>query len=157
MPVLTAQQWKDSETPEFQIDLGGGREVTVRQPDLQLLVLKGMLPSPLLNEVVKLVGEWATSSLASLSENIIEKNANILTFVNTFVCTACVSPRVVQTKDEQAALSGDAMLVDDLTLATRKRIILLIAQHNQDALKAAAAATEVTAAAKDFPEDGPGA
>lgn len=149
MAVLTATELKAMEMPEFTMDLGGGREIVVRRPDFQLLVLKGLLPTPLLSEMVKLVGEWAAADMNALTEDLIEKNDKLLTFVNTYVCHAMVSPRVVATAAEQAALGGDALLPEDLSLVTKRRIVIRCAMQDK-------ATREVVAAAKDFPENGHG-
>jgi hypothetical protein len=147
--ILTARQLKSIETPEFSIDLGNGLEVIVRRPDLDLLVLKGLLPTPLLGEMVKMVGEWAGSDVSTLTEDVISASDKVLTFVNTYVCEAMVKPRVVMTKAEQDALGGDALLPSDLSLKTRRLIVIRCAEQSS-------AAREVVAAAKDFPENGSG-
>lgn len=148
MAVVSAKEFKALETPEFPIDIGGGREIIVRRPDLQLMVLKGLLPTPLLGEMVKLVGEWAGADINSLTEDVIAANDKVLMFVNTYVSQALVSPRMVLTQEALDALGGDALLPDDLTLTTRKMIVMRVSTRT-------AATQEVVAAAKEFPEDGP--
>ena len=143
--ILSAQQLKAIETPEFTIDLGDGLEVLVRRPDLDLLVLKGLLPTPLLGEMVKMVGSWAGAEMSALTEDVIESSEKVLTFVNTYVCTAMLAPQVVLTKEEKTA---DNLLITDLTLKTRRLILIKCAEKSSKATR------EVVAAAKDFPENG---
>lgn len=150
MAILTAAQLKALETPEFTIDIGGGHEVVVRRPDLQLLVLKGLLPTPLLGETARLVGAWAGADTAALTEDVIQGSDNVLTMVNAYICAAMVTPRVVMTAEEVSALNGDALLVTDLTLGTKRRIVIQCAATPK-------ATTEVVAAATEFPENGPSA
>lgn len=149
--ILSAAQLKAIETPEFLIDIGNGLEVQVRRPDLDLLVLKGLLPTPLLGEMVRMVGAWAGADLSALTEDVIAASEKVLQFVNTYVCTAMVVPRVVMTEEEKAALGGDALLPSDLSLKTRRLIVIKCAE------KSSMATREVVAAAKDFPENGSGA
>ncbi len=154
MAVLTARQLKDRESPEFSIDLGGGQEVIARLPDVQLMVLKGLLPTPLLGEMVKLVGQWAgTELLKDLTEDVIKESTKILAFVDAYVCAALVKPRVVATAADMDG-KDDALLIDDLTIATRRLIVVKCAER---ASAERPAAPEVVAAAKEFPENGSGA
>lgn len=146
MAILTAQQLKARETPEFTIDLGGGQQVRAKRPDLQLLVLKGVLPTPLLDEVVGLIGNWVGADLTHMPDDVIEHSEKLLDFVDTLVCAALVEPRVVRAENE---LAGDALLVSDLTVATKKRIVVEVTN--------ALAAPEVVADAKTFPGGEPGA
>lgn len=148
MAVMTAREWKDAESPELIIDVGGGREVRARRPDIGLLVLKGLMPTPLLAEVVKIIGAWTGTALTELSEDLAEKNDKVLEFLDTYVCAACVQPRVVATQEELEALGGEALLVTDLTVATKRLIVVRCTQQVQ------AATTEVVAAAKEFPQVG---
>lgn len=148
MAILTAGQLKDRERPEFLIDLGNGQEVLVRAPDLQLLVLKNLLPTPLLAEVVKMVGQWAGAGITDLTEEVIAKSDKLVAFVDTYVCACMLDPKVVLTAEE---LVDGALTVADLTLNTKKRIVMEVTA------KVAAAQREVAAAATEFPEGGPGA
>lgn len=150
MAVISAKALKALETPEFTLDMGGGKEIQLRRPDFQLLLLKGLIPTPLLGEVVKLVGQWAGADMHTLTEDIIASSEKLLLFVNTYVCTAMVSPRCVMTADEQTALGGDALLPDDLTLTTRKMIVRKCAEPQTQATR------EVVADATEFPQVGSG-
>src|SRR5258707_1097589 len=86
MGVLTAAALKAREFPQKTLDLGDGQEVIVRRPDLQLLVLQGRLHTPLLASVVKLIGEWAGSSVLDLTSDVIERSPDMLAFVDAVVC-----------------------------------------------------------------------
>jgi hypothetical protein len=147
MALLTATQLREVERPEFTVDLGGGREVLVRAPDLQLLVLKNIISTPLLAEVVKLVGAWAGAGISDLTEDIIKSSDKLLHFVNVYVCAALVQPKAVMTVEER---SDEAVWVDDLTVDTKKTIVTAVAR------RVSAAHQEVVAAASSFPEGGPG-
>lgn len=142
MALLTARQLKARETPEFLVDLGDGGEVLVRVPDVQLLILKNLIPLPLLGEVIKLVGAW-TGKVEELTEDLKDKSDDLLLFVDTYICAAVIAPRVVM----QRHADDDAMLASDLTLETKKKIMRAIDQH------IAAATQEVVADATAFHQD----
>lgn len=144
MALLTAAELKDQEVAEFTFDLGGGKEVLLRKPDFQLLVLQGIIPMKLFTDVVKLVGDWVGAS--EVTEAISDSSDKLLSFVNPFVCACMVMPRVVMTEAERTV---DALVVSDLTLATKKAIVVAVTSR-------VAAEPEVAAAAATFPAGGHG-
>lgn len=147
MARLTARQLRQRENEVFSIDIGNGDEVLVRRPDMQLLVLQGTMPMAIFGEVLNLFSDWAgKTKLADIPETVIQESDKLLTFVNMFVCEALVDPKVVQTQAEQT--TEDILLVSELTMQTKKAIILGVTNHVQ------AINQEVVAAAKEFPEGG---
>lgn len=147
MAILTAQQLKAREFPEFEVQIGNGDQVLARVPDIQLMVLQGIMPTPLLGEVVKMIGEWAGTPIADLTEDVISSSEKLLFFVNLMVTNALVRPRAVLT---EAELDGDeTVLVTDLTVATRKAILLAVTTRM--------ASPEVVAAVEEFPGEPAGA
>lgn len=146
MAILTAQQLKERDTPEFPIDIGGGDEVWARMPDLQLMVMQGILPTPLLSAVAKMIGTWAGANVADLTEDAIRSSDKLLAFVDLLACAALLRPRVVLTAAE--ATDTETLTVADLTVATKKAILLAITDRM--------APPAVVAAVQDFPGGGPG-
>lgn len=146
MAILTAQQLKDRETPEFPIPIGGGDEVWARMPDIQLLILQGILPSPLLNGVIKMIGAWAGTPVTELTEEIIKESPDLLRFVDIMANAALVKPRVVLRFEDQVA--PDMLLASDLTVATKKAILVAVCSRM--------ASPAVVAAATEFPRERPG-
>lgn len=142
MAILTAEKLKALEHPEFTVDIGGGNEVLVRRPDVEYLVLKGLLPAPLLKMVIGLVTEWVGNGPLTMPDEVVEHNEELLQFVNTMCCTCCVQPRIVPVGEDPGE---DGVPVDALTLSTRKRIVVAISQS--------LAPPEVVAAATEFPQE----
>ena len=141
MAILTAKQLKEREAPEFPIDIGNGDQVWAQIPDFQLMVLTGIMPTPLLGEVVKLIGAWAGKPLDELTEEVIGSNDKLLHFVNLTTCHALLRPRVVMTAAE--VTDDETVLVTDLKLATRKAILLAVTNRMAN--------PEVVAVAQEFP------
>lgn len=141
MAILTAKQLKDRESPEFAIDIGKGDSVWARVPDIQLLVLQGIMPTPLLGAVVKMIGAWVGTPISELTEDIISSNAQVLAFTNIMVTASLLKPKVVMTDADK--IDDDTLLVTDLTLATRKEILIAVTNR--------IAAPAVVAAATEFP------
>lgn len=147
MALITAKALKAREQPEFTIDLGDGIEVRARRPDMQLMLLRGLIPTPLFNGVMKMVGQWAGKGTEALTEEVLQSSLELLSFVNIFVCEAMVEPRVVP-DDVPIDANENCLHVSDLTLATRKNILVTVTMRS--------AAPEVAAAAETFPEERPG-
>ncbi len=144
MAVLTAKQLEARENlADFTIDLGNGDEVIARVPDLQLLILQGVLPMPLLGAVSKMIGAWAGAAAADLTEDMIAESSTLLDFVNIFTVASLVAPKVVMTPAEMGL---DTVLVSSLTLNTRKQIL--------NAVMNRMASPEVVAKAEAFPGGG---
>lgn len=148
MAILTAKELKDREVGEFPISIGNGQEVIVRRPDLQLLVLRGLLPVPMFSHVVRLVNDWAGSTaVSSIPDSVVQGSDELLTFVDTFVAAACVSPRVVLRPED--VQDDNTLLASDLLVETKKLIIFGVTKRVQ------AATREVTAIATEFPDGEP--
>lgn len=145
--AATAQQIRERERPTFDIDLGDGLVVEATLPDMQMLVLKGQLPTPLLAEVVRLVGAWVGTDNIELTEEVIAGSENLLLFVDTIVCASVVMPRIAMTEAERRGDDG-VLLVSDFRLATRKKIFVEVTTRMP--------APAVVADAKTFPTVGPG-
>lgn len=147
MAILTAQQLKDRETPERTVDIGNGDEVRIRRPDLQTLVFEGFLPTPLLNSVLLMIGEWAGKDAKNITEDVVAKSTELREFIDRWLCAAIVEPRVT--------LNGEAgtVAVTDLTLKTKVALFSASFQTDfQTPVREVAVAT-----ATEFPEVGSGA
>lgn len=150
MALLTATQFKATEQPEpFLMSLGDGREVLVRRPDIPLLVFRGHLPTPIFASVIKLVGEWAGTATQDLTDDVVAQNEPLLQFIDLFVCEALVSPRAVRTDEERATVEN-AILVDEITLLTKRAILNGVMGEVQRRT------LEVVANAQTFPSGGAG-
>lgn len=156
MAVLSAKELKDRESPERKIDIGGGDEVVVRRPDLPTLVYEGVMPMPLLSAVVKSISGWAGNGETEVTSDMMSKDDSLRKFVDAWVCCTVVEPRIVRPPDAKDCEEPtpfvkpeDAVLVSDLTLATRAKIFRETFSFGKDY----AAAAE---AAKRFPDGGSG-
>lgn len=149
MALLSAAQLKQRESPEFLVTLpGDGGQILARRPDLQTLIFEGFIPSPLINEVVRLVSDWAgKDDLAELTEEMVKKSIQMREFMNRWVCASMVSPKCALTEDGR---DEQTVVITDLTLQTRMEVFN--ATFAYDAKERAAEVTAATA----FPEVGSG-
>ena len=144
--ILTATQLKSREKPEFAVDLGGGDEVWVRRPDLQAMVLTGLIPTPLLNEVIKTIAAWSGTNLTEVTEDIVQSSEKVSEFIDCWLIEAMVNPRA-----SRDTPGPETVLLTDLTLASKVKIFSTTFNYDAEKRKAA------VDAATRFPENGSGA
>ena len=174
MAILNAKELRQRECPEILIDIGDGQQVLARRPDLATLVYENIMPMPLLSAVAKAISGYADIAKAASEagdgaakkEVTVEemgRNAEMRKFVDTWVCAAMVQPRAVQppppividgqppTAQPPFVVPDDAVLVTDLTLATRTQVFRETFSFGPPAKAVAVAAAE------RFPDVGDGA
>jgi hypothetical protein len=159
MAILTPKELLEHESPERVVDLGGGKELQCRLPDLDTLLYEGLMPMPLMSAVVKTVASWAGAETKDITADMLAKNEAMRTFVDKWVCAAMVSPRAVQpppppedgSEPPPFRVPPDAVLVTSLTLATRAKVFKETFSLNSEQRQ------ETAAKAERFPDVGPGA
>lgn len=150
MGILSAKEFRQHEVRESLIDVGDGNQILVRRPDLETLVFNGLLPTPLFDDVVKIIAEWRGLSESDVAEDMRKNSATLSAFIDKWVSFACVQPRVVLTPE---AAGDDAVFINDLRIETRLRIF---AETFDGQAAARTIRRAVLTAAKEFRQDGSG-
>lgn len=119
MPAQTAAQKLRSKTKPFPFTVEGV-ELTLRRPDIRMLVWTHQIPAPLVEKVGVILSSWIGHPAATIEQNDQVDREAATELLNILVCASCVNPKVVLKLEE--VVGDDIMHVEELELDVREKI-----------------------------------